>query len=174
MSPCLGEGQGWFFRPLGRWEGGVQPCLGERQVSARSSQCRSPMNHDDRDLNHGATIIPLARPEAGHAGQISAKPPRLLDRVRADLRSRHYSPRTEKTYVAWIRRFVLFHSKRHPETMSEADIGGYLSHLANEAKVSAGTQNLALAALVFLLQNVLGRDRLRAAWDIIASLCAGK
>ncbi len=115
------------------------------------------MNPNDRDFSHGATIIPLVRPETGHAGQNSAGPPRLLDRVRAGLRARHYSPRTEKTYVAWIRRFILFHGKRHPETMSEADIGSFLSHLASEAKVGAGTQNQALAALLFLFQQVLGR-----------------
>jgi integrase len=95
--------------------------------------------------------------EAGQGGRTSATPPRLLDRVRADLRSRHYSPRTEKTYVAWIRRFILFHSKRHPENMSGADVGDFLSHLANHCKVSAGTQNQALAALLFLFQRVLGR-----------------
>jgi hypothetical protein len=77
----------------------VQPWQGERQVPAPSSQCRPPMSHDDRDLNQGATIIPLARPEAGHAGQNSAKPPRLLDRVRAGLHARHYSRRTEKVYA---------------------------------------------------------------------------
>ena len=115
------------------------------------------MSPNGRDGNQGATIIPLARPETGHEGQISAGPPRLLDRVRAGLRARHYSSRTEKAYVAWIRRFILFHNKRHPETMSEADIGDFLSHLASEAKVSAGTQNQALAALLFLFQQVLDR-----------------
>jgi integron integrase len=115
------------------------------------------MRSNDRDFSQGATIIPLARPEAGQAGQISATPPRLLDRVRAELHSRHYSPRTEKTYVAWIRRFILFHNKRHPETMAGPDIGDFLSHLANQGKVSAGTQNQALAALLFLFQQVLGR-----------------
>ena len=115
------------------------------------------MSPNERDCNQGATIIPLPRPELGHAGQHSAKSLRLLDRVRAELRSRHYSPRTEKTYVAWIRRFILFHSKRHPETMSGTDVGDFLSHLANQGKVSAGTQNQALAALLFLFHQVLGR-----------------
>jgi integron integrase len=115
------------------------------------------MDKNDQDAGHGPIVIPLVRPEAGQGGRTSATPPRLLDRVRADLRSRHYSPRTEKTYVAWIRRFILFHSKRHPETMSGADVGDFLSHLANHCKVSAGTQNQALAALLFLFQRVLGR-----------------
>jgi integron integrase len=115
------------------------------------------MRHDSRDSGHGATILPLARPETGQGGRDSASPPRLLDRVRAELRARHYSPRTEKTYVAWIRRFILFHGKRHPENMAGSDIGDFLSHLANQGKVSAGTQNQALAALLFLFQQVLGR-----------------
>jgi integron integrase len=87
-----------------------------------------------------------------------ARPPlRLLDRVRAALRTRHYSVRTEKAYVGWIRRFILFHGRRHPDTMGEAEIGGYLSSLASEAKVSASTQNQALASLLFLYQEVLDR-----------------
>jgi integron integrase len=87
-----------------------------------------------------------------------AKPPRLLDQVRESLRARHYSARTEKAYIGWIRRFILFHGKRHPETMAEAEIGAYLSSLASEAEVSASTQNQALAGLLFLYQQVLGRE----------------
>jgi hypothetical protein len=92
------------------------------------------MRPDDRDSNQGATIIPLARPGTGPAGQVSDRPPRLLDRVRAGLRARHYSRRTEKAYVGWIRRFILFHSKRHPDDMSSVEVGAYLSNLASEAK----------------------------------------
>jgi integrase len=117
------------------------------------------MRPNDRDFSQGATITPLARPESGHAAdQIPAKPPRLLDRVRAGLRARHYSKRTEKAYVGWIRRFILFHHKRHPEDMTGVEVGAYLSNLASEAKVSASTQNQALAALLFLYQQVLGRE----------------
>jgi len=87
------------------------------------------------------------RPNLGQTSGIPAKPPRLLDQVRASLRACHYSARTEKAYVAWIRRFILFHGKRHPESMAEVEIGAYLSSLA-EAKVSSSTQNQALAALV--------------------------
>jgi integron integrase len=116
------------------------------------------MHTNDRNPVQGATIIPLPRPEFGQSGQDSARPPRLLDRVRAGLRARHYSPRTEKAYVGWIRRFILFHSKRHPDEMSSVEVGAYLSNLASEAKVSASTQNQALAALLFLYQQVLGRE----------------
>jgi integron integrase len=105
-----------------------------------------------------APVIPLIRPSAGQGGETSAKPPRLLDQVRQSLRARHYSTRTEKAYVGWIRRFILFHGKRHPADLSENEIGAYLSHLASEAKVSSSTQNQALAALLFLYQQVLGRE----------------
>ncbi len=81
--------------------------------------------------------------------------PRLLDRVRTAVRARHYSIRTEEAYVGWIRRFILFHGKRHPNEMGEPEINAFLSHLATEARVSASTQNQALAALLFLYQNVL-------------------
>jgi integron integrase len=84
-----------------------------------------------------------------------------LDRVRAALRTRHYSVRTEKAYVGWIRRFILFHGKRHPDVMAEADIAAFLSSLADPGHVSASTQNQALAALLFLYHVVLGR---RLAW----------
>jgi len=115
------------------------------------------MQPNVRNGNQTATIIPLVRPDPGQAAGIPAKPPRLLEQVRQGLRARHYSPRTEKAYVAWIRRFILFHGKRHPDGMSEAEIGAYLSSLA-EAKVSSSTQNQALAALLFLYQQVLGRE----------------
>lgn len=82
-------------------------------------------------------------------------PPRLLDRVRAAIRARHYSPRTEKAYVHWIRRSILFHDKRHPETLGAAEIESFLSALAVQGKVAASTQNQALAALLFLYREVL-------------------
>jgi integron integrase len=116
------------------------------------------MTPNDRDPNQGAAIIPLPRPDSGQAGQMSARSPRLLDRVRAGLQARHYSKRTERAYVSWIRRFILFHGKRHPDEMSGAEVGAYLSNLASEGKVSASTQNQALSALLFLYQQVLGRE----------------
>jgi site-specific recombinase XerD len=82
-------------------------------------------------------------------------PPKLLDRLRAALRLRHYSLRTEDAYVQWVRRFILFHGKRHPREMGAAQINQFLTHLAVEGHVSASTQNQALAALLFLYQQVL-------------------
>jgi integron integrase len=81
---------------------------------------------------------------------------RLLERVRAKARTRHYSPRTERAYVDWVRRFVRFHGRRHPSTMGEREIAAFLTHLATERRVSASTQNQALAALLFLYRHVLG------------------
>jgi integron integrase len=81
---------------------------------------------------------------------------RLLERVRAKARTRHYSPRTEQAYVDWIRRFVRFHGRRHPSTMGEREVAAFLTHLATEKRVSASTQNQALSALLFLYRHVLG------------------
>ena len=85
------------------------------------------------------------------------RPARLLDQVRSAIRTRHYSVRTENTYAGWIRRFIVFHGKRHPGEMGEPEIHAFLTFLAAEKKVSASTQNQALAALLFLYRNVLGR-----------------
>ncbi len=81
--------------------------------------------------------------------------PRLLEQVRATIRARQYSLRTEQAYVSWIRRFILFHDKRHPETMGAREVEAFLSHLANDKKVAAATQNQALNALVFLYRAIL-------------------
>ena len=84
--------------------------------------------------------------------------PSLLSEVRYHLRLRHYSIRTEETYVQAIRRFILYHHKRHPQEMDVDEIRQYLSHLATEDHVAASTQNVALAALLFLYRDVLGRE----------------
>jgi integron integrase len=84
-------------------------------------------------------------------------PPRLLDRLRAAVRARHYSLRTEEADVAWVRRYVVFHGKRHPDELGEAEINAFLTDLAVGRKVSASTQNQALSALLFLYRDVLGR-----------------
>jgi integron integrase len=81
--------------------------------------------------------------------------PRLLDRVRFAVRARHYSLRTEEAYVGWIRRFILFHNKRHPLEMAEPEINAFITSLAVEGSVSASTQTQALSALLFLYRHVL-------------------
>ena len=80
-----------------------------------------------------------------------------MDRVRWHLRVKRYSIRTEKAYLDWIRRFILFHQKRHPGEMGEQEIAAFLSHLAINRNVAAATQNQALSALLFLYQQVLER-----------------
>jgi integron integrase len=81
-----------------------------------------------------------------------------MDQMREALRSRHYSPRTEKAYTLWVRRYIFFHGRRHPAEMGEREINEYLTHLAVEEKVSASSQNQALAALLFLYRHVIGRE----------------
>lgn len=87
-------------------------------------------------------------------------PPRLklLDEVRLSLRLRHYSRRTERAYLDWIRRFILFHGKRHPRQMSAPEIRSFLAHLAVERNVAAATQNQALCAILFLYREVLKQE----------------
>jgi integron integrase len=84
--------------------------------------------------------------------------PRLLDRVRGALRARHYSARTEDAYVAWIRRYIFFHGKRHPAEMGAPEVTRFLTSLAVEGRVAASTQNQALSALLFLYRDVLEID----------------
>lgn len=86
------------------------------------------------------------------------KKPRLLEQVGRALQSRHYSERTVDAYVYWIRKYILFHGKRHPEDMAESEINAFLTHLAVEAQVSASTQNQPLSSLLFLYRHVLNRE----------------
>jgi len=86
---------------------------------------------------------------------MSPNQPKLLDQVRATIRTLHYSIRTEQAYVDWTRRFILFHNKRHPKDMGKEEIEAFLTHLAVERRVSASTQSQAKAALLFLYQKVL-------------------
>jgi len=81
--------------------------------------------------------------------------PRLLDEVRAVCRMRHLSLRTEQAYINWIKRYIVFHHKRHPSEMSEAEIRQFISHLAVEGGITASTQTVALSALLFLYRDVL-------------------
>jgi site-specific recombinase XerD len=84
--------------------------------------------------------------------------PRPLDRIRAEIRTRHYSRRTEDAYVHWIRRYIVFHGKRHPRDLGGADVTAFLTWLATEKHVAAATQNQAFSAVLFLYRNVLRQD----------------
>ena len=84
--------------------------------------------------------------------------PRLLDQVRQKIRIKHYSIRTEQAYVDWIRRYILYHQKRHPQDMGKSEVEQFLTHLAVERNVAASTQNQALSAILFLYKEVLQQD----------------
>jgi integron integrase len=89
---------------------------------------------------------------------MDSNPPKLLDQVRQILRTKHYSYRTEQTYIDWIKRFILFHHKRHPRDMGSDEVQAYITYLANERHVAASTQNQALSAIMFLYKYVLQQE----------------
>src|SRR5205809_2128681 len=95
-------------------------------------------------------------------GRVAGTPvenkPKLLDQVRNAIRVKHYSIRTEQAYIDWIKRFILFHGKRHPAEMGEEEVARFLTHLARDMNVAASTQNQALSALLFLYKEVLKHE----------------
>jgi integrase len=96
--------------------------------------------------------------DSGNPGAPVATPkPKLLQQVRDAIRRKHFSPRTEESYVHWIKRFVFFHGKRHPLDLGEAQVTAFLNHLARDRGVAASTQNQALAALLFLYREAMAR-----------------
>jgi integron integrase len=84
--------------------------------------------------------------------------PKLLEEIRIELRAKHYSPRTEKTYLNWIRRFIIFHNKRHPKDMGAVEIKSFINDLAVKHNVSASTQNQALNGILYLYKEVIKKD----------------
>ena len=82
---------------------------------------------------------------------------KLLTRAREAMRARHFSERTVQAYASWIRRFIIFHGKRHPAALGELEIVQFLSHVANERAASRSTHNQAASAILFLYRDVLGR-----------------
>ena len=103
---------------------------------------------------------PTATPAAvlPDTAAIVRQQPKLLDRMREQIRVKHYSLATEKNYIQWARRFILFHDKRHPAEMGAAEVEAFLSDLAIARNVSASTQNQAKHAILFLYKDVLGVD----------------
>jgi integron integrase len=106
--------------------------------------------------------VPASPRSQHHIARMARAPvgqkPKLLDQVREAIRMRHYSLRTEEAYVSWIKRFILFHGKRHPLEMGQQEIAQFLSALAIKDHVSASTQNQALCALLFLYRQVLAQE----------------
>ena len=117
------------------------------RILAKSEQPTSRENDSIRPARRESLIV--AEP--------TTDKPKLLDRVRETLRVRRYSVRTEEAYCDWIRRFIVFHGKRHPSEMGEAEVAKFLTYLATKRNVAAATQNQALSALLFLYQQVLER-----------------
>ncbi|MCB1069178.1 MAG: integron integrase [Kiritimatiellae bacterium] len=116
----------------------AQPHQLAHDHQANAPTCRLP--HQPLPINH------------------SSSSPRLLDLVRDTLRVHRYAYSTEKTYMDWIRRFILFHNKRHPLDMGPTEINAFLTHLAVQGNVAASTQNQALCAIIFLYKKVLDVD----------------
>ena len=99
-----------------------------------------------------------ARPESAPKGtspESTSKGKKLLDQYSEFLRNRHYSLRTEKTYIGWVRQYILYHNKRHPREMGVDEINAFITYLVNQKTVSASTQNQAISAILFLYRNVL-------------------
>ena len=122
------------------------------------------VHHDGFSLTFAAAsrtlkLLPLQWPTHERDAIISVATPAAAIGPRASAcRVRHYSPRTEDCYADWIKRFILFHGKRHPLEMGAAEINAFLTDLAVNGRVSASTQNQAFSALLFLYQKVLGAD----------------
>lgn len=101
------------------------------------------------------SLLPATPGEVNAPAAGVAPPPRLLDQLRQAIRVRHYSIRTEVTYADWVRRFILFHDKRHPKELGAPEVAAFLTHLAVDRSVSPSTQNQAKSALLFLYRSVL-------------------
>lgn len=114
---------------------------------------RAALQPTHRHLSNTGGIVQTILPD-----QTSGLRPKLLDQVRIALRSNHYSPKTEESYVSWIRKFILYNNKTHPMKLGKEDIQRYVSHLAIERNVSSSTQNQALQGILFLYKNVLRKD----------------
>jgi len=95
-------------------------------------------------LGKGNSMVLASKAGMPEPPNVESGRPKLLDQVRAAIRLRHYSRRTEESYVGWIRRYIVFHGKRHPLEMGATEVAGFLTHLAERARVSASTQNQAL------------------------------
>src|SRR5688500_15781706 len=122
------------------------------QVMMETVNAHKPIHHSLAVIDGGINLKNgTPRPPTGQK-------PKLLDQVRQAIRTRHYSPKTEDSYVHWIKRFIFFHDKRHPSEMGEKDIAQFLSSLASELHVGASTQNQALNAILFLYREVLRKE----------------
>ena len=114
-----------------------------------------PLPTTEQQGSGAARLSPTDPPDVNSRSIAAAPPPRLLDSLRQAIRVRHYSIRTEDTYVAWVRRLILFHDKRHPSELGAPEVAAFLTHLAVDRGVAASTQNQAKSAILFLYRVVL-------------------
>ena len=122
-------------------------------VSLAEPNDLSALLQEQAPLHEQPHVAPMSSvpPQPSHG----VRPPKLIDQIRAVIRAKHYSRRTEEAYIHWARQFILFHDKRHPPEMGEIEVASFLEHLAVNKTVAASTQNQALNALVFLYGTVL-------------------
>lgn len=121
----------------------------------RLSRLVSPYASKERIPHVNSTGSALPVSGVAHETSNQTAKPKLLNQVRIVLRSRYNNQRTESAYLNWIKRFILFHNKRHPAEMAETEVNQFLTHLAINEKVSASTQNQTLSALLFRYRHVL-------------------
>ena len=110
-----------------------------------------------------ALILKLTQTRNSNLTAISSinfrsRKPKLLDLVKDNLRVRHYSRKTEESYVSWIKRFIFFNSKKNPNEMGKEEIQKFLNYLAVEKQVSSSTQNQALQAILYLYKNIIKKE----------------
>ncbi|MCI0694371.1 phage integrase N-terminal SAM-like domain-containing protein [candidate division KSB1 bacterium] len=135
----------------------ARPTVGSPAQRPQSTQSLKQQPQSQRAQNKP----PFQTRHRGAQSVTSAAPgqePKLLDQVSEVLRTKHYSIRTEKAYIDWIYRFIMFHGKRHPREMGAPEISQFLTHLAVEKHVAPSTQNQALSAILFLYKEVLKID----------------
>ncbi len=131
---------------------------GDARSSGKAAAAGSGSRMGARRATTASGIGASASASVSASASSSLPAPKLLDQVRARIRVKHYSRKTEAAYCGWIRRFILANDKRHPRTMGGPEVEAFLSYLAVEGEVAAATQNQALAALLFLYREVLGID----------------
>jgi integron integrase len=156
----------WPLRPPGRRTGAAYGRFPDARLAASPP---APEWRPNGPPPLTGTLVSAPPTVAEAAGlSPSPSPPALLalarsapclgDRLRLAIRSRHYSPRTEKAYLGWVRRYVAFHGNRDPAALGSAEVARYLASLASEERVAASTQNQAFSALLFLYREVLGKE----------------
>jgi integron integrase len=110
-------------------------------------------------MSDSTKFIPKKHQTPTHPNNTSdPKPKKLLEQVQEALRTKHYSYRTEQTYIDWIKRYIIFHKKQHPKDLGVEQIRAFIAYLATERKVATSTQNQALSAILFLYRTVLGQE----------------